>query len=292
MLVGVDGNARWFHYHGVVFMSCKIFIDESGDAGIKKIRDENSRGASPYFVMAAAVIPSKSIGDANELLKAIREDIPKNWKHATDLTHPQTVHFARKASKLDMRIFAVISKKSTLGAYKNTIDQDSHKFYNKCAVYLLECVGSYLSTKGMFDCDPDIIFEDCNHDFDKLRRYIRAIKNKPKHTRAHFLKCFNQFGIVTRTKTEEPLLQFADLVAFSAYQCVNKTATNFEIPEPRYLRELEPRFGADQKGTVLEHGLKCIHSLDQLELDDDIKAMFMGLKAPPPLPIIINKHGA
>ncbi len=152
-------------------------------------------------------------------------------------------------------------------------------FYNKCAHYLLECVGRYLAISG-FDADePIVIFEDRNHNFDTLIRYIGKIKENPQHENATYLRKFNPFGFVTRQKSEEVLLKFADLAAYSTYQCVNKIASNFRIPEPRYLMEISKRFGCDSNGIILGTGIKCIHNLEALHADEDIKRLLLSLRA-------------
>lgn len=265
-------------------MKCSVYIDESGETGIGKIRSNGERGASPYFVLAAAVMPSATQIVARKLLKEVEKEIPKNWKHATDLNHRQTVFFCRAAAKVNMRFFAVVSNKSTLKDYSDQIEHNSHKFYNKCTHYLLECVGQYLKGKGLFESDPDVFFEGRNHDFDALRRYIGRIKENPLNARAEFLGCFNPFGFTERAKDEEDLLKFADLAAHAVYQCVNKNDRNFNIPESRYVVELQSRFGADEKGKVLNYGLKCIHSLEDLQLDEDVQATWKGLRAKPRIP--------
>jgi Protein of unknown function (DUF3800) len=97
-------------------MACSVFIDESGDLGIKTVRSDGKPGASPYFVMAAAVMPHATTIHARSVLQEVEDAIPrKNWGHATDLNHFQTVFFARKAATINARYFAVISRKATLG---------------------------------------------------------------------------------------------------------------------------------------------------------------------------------
>jgi hypothetical protein len=263
-------------------MKCSVFIDESGDLGIKTVRSDGSPGASPYFVMAAAVMPNATAVHARKVLKEIEGKIPKQWSHATDLNHSQTVFFAREAAKINARYFAVISRKATLGEYATTIDWDPHKFYNKCAHYLLECVGKYLRISGFDREEPDVVFEDRNHNFDTLIRYIGKVKENPQHENATYLAHFNPFGFVTREKKDEDLLKYADLAAHATYQCVNKIEKNFHIPEPRYLSEISSRFGCDAKGIILGTGIKCIQGLDALQLDDDIKRLFSSLRAAPP----------
>ncbi|WP_322895072.1 MULTISPECIES: DUF3800 domain-containing protein, partial [unclassified Yoonia] len=126
-------------------MKFNIYIDESGEAGIGKVRDGSSVGASPYFVMAAVVCqPTAEVLAKNALSDAKDKIGKKSWKHATELGHTQKVFLARELNRLPVRFFAVISRKQTLGSYKSEIKGNAHKFYNKCAQYLLESICSYL----------------------------------------------------------------------------------------------------------------------------------------------------
>ena len=226
-------------------------------------------------------MPKAELQTAKELLDEVCQTIPKKWSHATDLSHTQTVFWSRSAATLNVRFFAVISNKSTLGQYASIIEKSPDKFYNKCTVYLLEKVGKYLSMKGMAGEPPDVCFERRNHDYDALRRYVVSIKETPHHKEAEYLRVCNPFAFFERGKDEEPLLKYADLAAHAAYQCANKSHTNFSIPETRYFSELSKRFGADQYGRIMGTGLKCIHSMADLKLDVDVETTLKSLKALP-----------
>lgn len=262
-------------------MTCSVYIDESGEAGISRIRTGSAPGASPYFVLAAAVMPNAVRINARSVLSRVEARITRKWDHATDLTHSQTVFWARSASQVNLRFFAVISNKATLGTYSDRIARDPDKFYNKCAVYLLERVGKYLIEKGEDRETPEVYFEERNHDYDAMRRYIGKIKDNPMHSDAKYLRLFNPFAISSRTKKQEDLLKYADLASYAVYQCANKSNSNFEIPEPRYLEELSSRFGVDKSGKVIGAGIKCIHSLSSLSLDHDISRRLAQLRGLP-----------
>lgn len=262
-------------------MTVSVFIDESGEAGISKIRTQNSPSASPYFVLAAAVMPNAVTISARSVLSDVETQISKNWNHATDLGHAQTVFWSRRAAELNLRFFAVVSNKNTLGPYSERIQRNPDKFYNKCAVYLLERVGKYLLAKGLGSREPVVVFESRNHDYDALRRYIGKIKDNPLHADAGYLRAFNPFSITALAKSDEPLLKFADLAAHAVYQCANKTLSNYSIPEPRYLEELSRRFGADEEGRIIGNGIKCIHTLEQLQLDKDVEEKIRQMRAIP-----------
>ena len=119
-------------------MVCTVYIDESGDTGITKLRSRENSDSSEYFAMGAMVIQQASEENAREQLEELQRNFKKKklWKHSTDLTHPQKLKFCRATTNLNVRLFGVISYKPTLGQYKEEIDWDPHKFYNKCAKYL------------------------------------------------------------------------------------------------------------------------------------------------------------
>ncbi len=264
-------------------MPFSVYIDESGDAGIRRVRAESQPGASPYFVLGASVFQAESEILAKEKLAKFRDDIGKrSWQHATDLGHYEKVYFARCLKNLPVRFFSVISNKATLGDYKSTINSDSQKFYNKCAVYLLERICDYLGRQGVSEDEIKVIFEERNHDYDRMIRYVAKVRERPIYSQSKSLSILNPSFITTRRKEEVDLLDIADFVSHAVYQCSNKSKSNYGIPEPRYFTEIVSRFASDARGNVLGVGLKCIHSLEQLELDSDIQALFAHAKAPIP----------
>lgn len=261
-------------------MSFTVYIDESGEAGIAKFRDRDKPGASRYFVLGAIVAQPASQILARKKFDECRAALAKEkWKHATELNHPSKVFIAREMSKLAVRYFAVISNKATLGDYKGFINSDSQKYYNKCLVYLLERVCSYLIRFGVKEDELSVVLEERNHDYDKMLRYIQMIRDRPLYPQSKSLRVLNPFAISTRRKGEENCLEFADFVAHAVYQCVNKTPVNFNIPEPRYFREISPRFACDASGRIGGTGLKYIHDIEMLELDDDVKRLFVTSRA-------------
>jgi len=184
---------------------------------------------------------------------------------------------------LHVRLFAVISNKATLGEYAARIDGDSQKFYNKCVEYLLERVCSYLSVIGAAEENVSVVLERRNHDYDAMLRYLLKVRENPLHSEAKSLTLLNPFSITTRVKGEEPLLEYADFVAHAVFQCVNKTKANHFIPERRYFEEISKRFAGDKSGRIINVGIKCIHDIGSLDLDADVKDVFVRTRVMPPL---------
>lgn len=264
-------------------MSFRVFIDESGQAGIARVRDGDVPGATPYMVLAAVVVQPAAEIEVRKAVRQFRSKIGKSsWKHATDLSHAQKALFCRTISKLPIRIFALISKKDTLEEYKDKIDSDPQAYYNKCVQYLLEKVFAYLAPSLEGSEQTSIVFERRNHDYDRMIRFLGKVKDSPIYPESRALTYLNPFSITSIPKGEEDILEVADLVAHGVFQCVNKSSSNYQLPEYRYFEELQSRFGADGRGRVLGTGLKCVHSVDAIGLDGNIREKFLSARAKPP----------
>lgn len=252
-------------------MKYNVYIDESGEAGIDKVRDGNRPGASPYFVLGAVVCQPTAEVFAKNTVQDFKDQIGKtSCKHATDLDHFEKVLFARNLGALPVRYFGVISKKETLSNYKDTIDGNPQHYYNKCLKYLLEIICRYLKKYVDSPDDLRIVLEHRNHDYDTMYRFLQKVKDKPIYPQSRVLQILNPFAISTKPKGEDDMLEIADFVAHAIFQITNRSKSNFWIPEPRYLSELSSRFAGDSDGRLLNAGLKCIHNLDQIGLDPEI----------------------
>ena len=257
-----------------------VFIDESGEAGIEKVRSQEGGGASPYMTLGACLIRNKDRKLVEDNLNEIQNRISKKYLHCSQLKHYQILYYIRKIKELDTRIFGVISHKNTLGSYKQKISDNSSMYYNKCAQYLLERIGWFLESRKISSSNVQIIFEKANVDYDKMKNLLRACQKNPKHQLTRKLRFIDVDNIKIMTKNEEPIIQIADLVAHALYKCVDKTDKNFRIPEPRYLRELSSHFfGHPETGLIVGAGLHCVHSLRDVQLDADVEAELIKMSA-------------
>lgn len=264
-------------------LKLNVYIDESGEAGIAKIREGNSPGASPYFVMAAVVCEPTAEILAKNLVEEVKDRIGRRkWKHATDLKHAQKVFFARELNRLPVRYFAVVSKKSTLGEYSDDIEHNAHKFYNKCAQYLLESICSYIMPHVSSEDDISVYFEEMNHDYDAMIRLLLKVKKNPIRRQSRSLRILNPFCISAIKKGRNEMLEIADFVAHAVYQCANVSETNFGIPEPRYFTELSSRFAGGRQHSPIGTGLKFVHDLADVGLEPAIEEMFKSVVVSPP----------
>lgn len=255
-----------------------VFIDESGEAGIENVRTDDSGGASPYMTLGAALIETSRIEEFRDHLRRICLVIGKDTLHCKNMRHFQKLYFARELNKLPVTCFGIISLKSTLGWYNERIEGDSKLYYNKCAQLLLECVGDFMKSNGVYSHQLDVVFEAGNFDYKKLRNLIRKCQERPIRDRIKLLRNIDADNIHEKPKADEPLLQMSDLVAHSLYKCVDKSRASFSLTEPRYLIELKDRLFRDaHTQMVIGKGVQPIYSLGHLKLDDDIKSALLSL---------------
>lgn len=256
-----------------------IYVDESGESGIKKIRTDDSQGASPYMTLGGVLVRDNDKVRLSKKLADILKRMGKKRLHCQRLNHRQKVFFAREMAKEDIKCFGVISRKDTLGHYKTKISNESDLYYNKCCQYLLERVGAFVKETEIPREQLTICFEDGGYNYKKLRNLLWACQDKPIHINTRLLRYIEVSNIVAVPKSDEPLLQMADLVAHSLFKCTDKSESQYNIPETRYLNELQGRFFCEQKSKqILNHGLKAVHSLSQLKLDHDVAHFIHGLR--------------
>ncbi|MEP3675021.1 DUF3800 domain-containing protein [Sulfitobacter sp.] len=257
-----------------------LFIDETGDAGIDKVRKGvDGKGASPILVIAGCLIPDNRAVELKSVLQEIRSATSKANLHCTEMGHFAVAKYARMVSeKAGILCFAFVSTKSTMGSYKDQISgkgQDQ-KYYNKCVSYFLERVGHFMRLNSISGEDLKIVFEERRaHDYAKLKNYLRTIKRNPHDKRLGFyLGPILPDCIESKAKPDEELLCYPDLVAFSVAAAINASAANLGVPEQRYLRELKNRFFKEaETGVIGEFGLKLFKRYE-LDLDRSTSDFF------------------
>lgn len=257
-----------------------LYIDESGDTGIDNVRQGiDTSGASPFLVFGGCLIANQHETELKSLLCRVEESIAKKNLHCAGLSHLALAKFARMVrEEADITCFALISAKDTMGGFKDHIagkGQDQ-KFYNKFVSYFLERVGHFMLLNGIDSEDVRIVFEDrANHDYQKLRNYLKMIKRNPLDPRlGHYLGPIDPDKIVSEEKSANELLCYADLVAYSVAAAINASASNFGVPEERYLRELKSKFFCEKEtGAVGDFGLKLFKRFE-FKLNDCSKVYF------------------
>ena len=251
-----------------------FYIDESGDPNTTKVRTERTGGATPYMVLGGVLVKDKDKESIKSELGRISEKINKVL-HCAQLKHLQTRYFAKSITNLDVVLFGLISNKRTLDGY----GRNSKQYYHKCLQYVLELLGFYMKKNNINADQVKIVIEESkNIELSRFKNLIRKCIMNPMHRKTIALKFINPEKISVDNKSEE-LLQLADLVAYSLFQCVDDKKSNYGIFETSYLNDLKNKFyhhGEDNN--IVPQGIKPIHILSELALSDDVENFFKSLK--------------
>ncbi len=255
-----------------------LFIDESGDVGIKSVRTESSSGASPYMTMGGILVPDSLTAKITQELHHFNNRNKLNGKHCKTLDHEQKVCLSRFIAQQRVLCFGVISRKETLEDYKKQIGQKSFLFYNKCAQYLLERVGLFMEEENICADDLRILFEEGNFDYKALKNLLKKCQKTPRQCNTKMLRRINAEKVQAEKKSKEPLFQLADLVAHSLYKCVD--GGKYNVLEHRYLREIKSRFYSDKETKrILGSGIYAIHRIEDLRVEGEIEDFLKRLQA-------------
>lgn len=257
-----------------------LYVDESGDSGIVRIRSDTAAGATPYMVLGGALVPNSHKAKVGNCLSQLATLFGKNELHCNRLKHNQIVRYATDIAGQKFLAFGVISFKHTLGKYSADIGDDNTAYYHKCMLYLLESVGQALEEMKISSDQVDVCIESGIVSLGRLKKLVKTCQLNPMHRRTKFLCLVDAQRIYEKEKLEEPLLQLPDLVSYALYRCLDRTDNNYNVLEPRYLVELKNKFYSKPKdGKIVDWGIRAIHSLGQLELPIEVRRVLRELRA-------------
>ena len=261
-------------------MRYTLFVDESGQSGIKKIRNPSQGGASRYMTLGGVLVPNSRIPELRIDLQEIATEFSKLDLHCAKLNHNQTCRFAKHMSEKQILLFGVISMKETLRGYTEEIKGSDKRYYNKCAQYILERLALFIDSKGLCGSDVDICFEEGNFDYSALRSLVHKCRQNPIHPNTKLLKHIKPEAIVSKTKGDEPVLQIADLVAHALFRCVDDGPSTYGIKETRYLDEMRRRFFSEEvSGRVIGFGIYPVHKIPDIRADPEVETFLLHLTA-------------
>lgn len=261
--------------------SYTLYIDESGEEGVNKIRTPNAPGASPWLCFGAFLINDSDYDTLNSLIHELEQDLNiSSGLHFKNLRHKQRVYACTKLAHINATFFGTLSNKlsTTSGVYIEQIEQDAWKYYNKNAQYLLELVGHYFYKNHIGINDHKIIFENKRGvRYESLKNLLRKISENPIRQQLKNIQYINPSKITTKGKSEENLLKIADFIASSLFQCCENN--NFGITETRYLHEMRNKFFCAPNGKIIEYGIKAINCPSDLHIKNEDRLFLSHLKA-------------
>lgn len=255
-----------------------VVIDESGDVGLENVLPDPSKGPTQYFCMCATIF-----NEANRQ-KILQELEPlKNKKgqiHASSMDHFSKVNACRIISKLPVGMVGVISNKLTLLEYLPEAKKTPTHYYNKVAQYLFERIGDVVGAFKFSSEEIQIRLEAREQQYSSLLSLIDSIQRNPLDSRSLSIRKIDRFSISAIKKQDDMSLAISDIGANALFSAVRRDHRSHGLTEPRYLKELSSVFLCGKDGKLVPKGLKPIHSIEKLGLDDFSGAELIMLSNP------------
>ena len=140
------------------------------------------------------------------------------------------------------------------------------------------CLSGSAKLLGSSACQQfRIHIEAREQQYSSMISFLQAIQATPLDDRALAIRNIDVFSIVAVKKKDQPLMSLADIGAHALFAAVRRDDRTYALNETRYLKELSPVFLCSQSGSIVPKGLKPIHSLRDLALQETTEADLMAL---------------
>lgn len=165
-----------------------VYVDEAGDDGFGKLREESATGQSRWFVVGAVSVRAENDRQMVSWRDEISASFPNRQRqdiHFKHLNHDQRRHACRIIGSRPLRVAAVLSNKATLldlPAQRLAAFKRKNHLHNYLCRYLLERVSASLRTyavaKSLSGCRAKVVFSKRGGmSYDDFRDYLRLIKD-------------------------------------------------------------------------------------------------------------------
>lgn len=274
-----------------------LYVDEAGDDGTRSFRPEDSKGSSEWLCIAGYLVRHEVDATLPGLLASIRRDIGSTQAsslHYRDLSPKRRERTCQLLAAAPARAFAVCSYKRTMQGHSNPraaarSGGTKQYLYNWIVRILLERVTDFCWR----DCQArseaprpiKIVFSHRGgHRYGQMKAYFAVLKNqaianstflarrqiRPEMINWHLIDSVPHFQLAG--------LQFADIVASSAYQSCDTTSPNWSSAPTINLAPILAREpGPDGVSHIRDYGFTLLPSPFKAGLNDQQKTIFEAL---------------
>ena len=262
------------------------YIDEAGDEGFGKLRNEGRTGQSRWLIMGALIVAKNN----DRLLPSWRDNItdlfPQRQKrdlHFRDLDHNQRVAACRYLAGKPVGVCMVCSNKVTiLDPPKVDIFKQKGHLYNYLVRFLLERITAAVKIKsslvGSKEAKVRIVFSRRGGtDYHEMKKYLELMRDDkekfvPKRSIDWDVLHIDEISVDNHSRWAG--LQLADIVTSATYSALEPN--RYGLYEPRYAAELADKF-ISLWGSRLDSGLTLIPPLRNNPLDDEQRKFVISL---------------
>ena len=276
------------HPHQRMNYEYVLFVDESGDDGLTKVKPIDPDGASEWLVIAGVMVRAEDEQRCRDWLDAIRKDInatQASTLHFRKLSPSKQVRAAEMVGALPVRIFCVCSNKKNMRGHRNErAEQAGGKqwFYNWVVRIMMERATNYCAETsarklGRVTKMKVLFSARGGHSYGQTKAYWELLRFQEMtgrthlrwHTMNHEVLSFDLVEYVPHYMHAG--LQLADIAASAFYQAVEENSSRWS-PDPAIA--LGPR-AASRDGQIADVGLVLQpHKINQIGLSKKQKQIF------------------
>lgn len=264
------------------------YIDESGDTGLRNIKQNSSAGATEWLILSAFVVAIQHdtkmvswVEDAQSEFKSKRRDL-----HFNRLLPFKKTLVCGSLSRKDAKAFLVLSNKLNIANYQNrNLGSEKAWLYWWLTRLLLERVTDYCERLTPVDrrgVDKlRIVFSRRGGlTYGHFKDYLELLHYQSVNNKLRLAAGDIKWSMID---TREILvvdhagmagLQLADVVAGAFYEAVERHRGSIESCDPSCAKILQPIIAQGATGDVIGYGIKTMPDLWKMDLHSEQKAIF------------------
>lgn len=239
-----------------------VYIDESGDTGLNKIRPKDANGASEWLTLGASLYHCEDEIKTVEFIRDVRKRINDTQGpdlHFRRLSDPKKLFACQQLSLQPARAFAVLSHKPNMKGYRNQAAErlfisPRGWFYNWCIRLLLERVTDYAERymlRHFKETRPiKLVFSERGGvAYDWLKDYVEILMIQSRTQTLHLEKRdvkhsvldLDLIEVVPHVKSAG--CQIADIVTSALHSAADAFGPRWNIEPAKALRPILPTEG-------------------------------------------------
>ena len=264
-----------------------VYIDESGDDGLRRVQPVDTHGSSEWFVLSAVVVRVERDAEAIQWVKNIvgkftgaqRSDL-----HYADLSPTKRRVACQDIAQLPVRCFVVMSNKKNMRSYANPKPAyERNWFYWWCARLLLERVTQFCAMRSLREYGEirslRVMFSQRGGmSYSRFRTYMNLLRFESEIGSLKLTAGDLDWRVIDLEQVfaydhrQLADLQIADAVAGSFFQAVSQD--NGRTCDPSNAQLLEPRMYRGPRGAIIGNGVKPMPTLRAMKLSMEQRLLF------------------
>lgn len=270
------------------------YIDEAGDPGLRRVRPRSQKGASEWFIVSAALIPSELEGEAagwvSEMLEAMNSPQMRDI-HFAKLTDNRKAIACTILADKQVRLFTVISNKQNMEGHLNPFAAkmtqllpNDNWYYCWMTRILLERITDFVAVNsarkhGQVEKVKLVFSERGGLRYSQMHAYFEWINMKSAGGGVPLFipwghvdfRCLDRDLLSVYAHREVPALKLPDIVASAFFRAVD--VLDVPVRDASFAKLLKPRMAADPKSRMISgYGVKLLpnwRTLNQFKVPDD-----------------------